>query len=402
MNLSTNVNFANGAITSLTGLASDELYPTNNDPELLQFHTNSITRDNVTNWALLWKFAYECIYHVNACITGLSASITLNASVKNQLLGEVFFLRAFLYFHLINLYGDVPLALTIDYQHNAILPRKPRTAIYDQIITDLLEAQHLLISTYPSPDKLRPNLHTVTALLSRAYLYTQQWPKAVIEASRIIDASTYFLEPNLNDVFIASNRESIWEMVRLQAPAGTPEGFQFLPASTNSVPKFGITTNLINSFELNDQRKANWVKSNTIGLSTYYYPAKYKVRVNPVALENYVVFRLAEQYLIRAEAEAHQNNINEGLSDLNVIRNRAGLPTFSAADSTTLLTGIIKERQVEFFCEWGHRWFDLKRSNLIDIVLTSLKPDWQNTDALLPIFSSELQANPFLIQNPGY
>ena len=116
-----------------------------------------------------------------------------------------------------------------------------------------------------------------------------------------------------------------------------------------------------------------------------------------------MVLRLAEQYLIRAEARAQQNNISGSQSDLNLIRNRAGLVNTAANDKTALLTAIEHERQVELFTEWGHRWLDLKRTNRADAVLGPIKaPNWQPTDMLYPIPQTQIANDPNVHQNPGY
>ena len=148
----------------------------------------------------------------------------------------------------------------------------------------------------------------------------------------------------------------------------------------------------------------NWVKSVTIAGKPYNYPNKYKIRaVSQPAMENIVVFRLAELYLLRAEARAHQNNSIGAIEDINIIRQRAGLPLLPANSSAEeCLTFVEKERRVELFCE-GHRWFDLKRTNRIQEVMLSVKDtNWQSTDQLYPVPLSELQKNPYLDQNPGY
>jgi hypothetical protein len=113
--------------------------------------------------------------------------------------------------------------------------------------------------------------------------------------------------------------------------------------------------------------------------------------------------RLAEQYLIRGEARAHQNNVQGAQEDLNIIRSRAGLGATTANDESSLLAVIETERQVELFAEWGHRWFDLKRTGRADAVLSLEKaPNWQSTDRLYPIPFEEIKINPSLTQNPGY
>ena len=116
-----------------------------------------------------------------------------------------------------------------------------------------------------------------------------------------------------------------------------------------------------------------------------------------------MVLRLAELYLIRAEARTQQNNFSDAESDLNAIRNRAGLPNTTANDRATLLTAIEQERRIELFAEWGHRWLDLKRTNRADTILNTFKaPNWQVTDVLFPIPASQIDINGLLTQNPGY
>jgi hypothetical protein len=167
---------------------------------------------------------------------------------------------------------------------------------------------------------------------------------------------------------------------------------------------FAVTPYLLDAFEPNDLRKTNWLKSNTVSGTTYFYPYKYKVRTAaPPYTEYYMVFRLAELYLIRAEARAQQNNTSGAQDDLNKIRSRAGLQNTTADTQQLLLTAIIHERRIEFMAEWGHRWFDLKRTGMSDAVLGPLKsPTWQSTDTLYPILQYELDTDPFLTQNPGY
>jgi hypothetical protein len=122
-----------------------------------------------------------------------------------------------------------------------------------------------------------------------------------------------------------------------------------------------------------------------------------------------MVLRLAEQYLIRAEAEANQGDSTDAMNDLNKIRNRAGLANYSLLNNGPLLIAILHERQVELFTEWGNRWFDLIRTGAINAVLGS--PGnvcqakggvWVSTSELFPIPQSEILDDPNLHQNPGY
>ena len=91
-----------------------------------------------------------------------------------------------------------------------------------------------------------------------------------------------------------------------------------------------VKPGLYNAFETGDQRKTAWIKTNVVASQNYNYPNKYKVRMNATVTEYYMMLRLAEQYLIRAEARARQNKLPEAISDLNVIRARAGLGPLTA------------------------------------------------------------------------
>src|SRR5690606_29156305 len=123
-----------------------------------------------------------------------------------------------------------------------------------------------------------------------------------------------------------------------------------------------------------------------------------------------MMLRLGEQYLIRAEARAKQGNLASAISDLDAIRDRAGLPLIAdinpAISQNALLDLILHEREVELFSEWGHRWFDLIRAGHADermvIVTPSKGGTWEITDQLLPIPYNEILLNVNLIQNPGY
>jgi hypothetical protein len=119
-----------------------------------------------------------------------------------------------------------------------------------------------------------------------------------------------------------------------------------------------------------------------------------------------MMLRLAEQYLIRAEARGQQNNISGAQADLNVIRNRAGLPNTTAATQSDLLSAILHERQVELFTELGQRLLDLKRTNNVDNVMRVVTPlkggTWNSNWQLYPVPVSDIQKNPALVQNSGY
>ncbi|HYD92200.1 MAG TPA: RagB/SusD family nutrient uptake outer membrane protein, partial [Flavobacterium sp.] len=164
-----------------------------------------------------------------------------------------------------------------------------------------------------------------------------------------------------------------------------------------------LSDTLVNSFEAGDNRRVHWVGEITVGTMKYYFPYKYKARGNVPITEYTIALRLAEQYLIRAEARAKQNNISGANQDLNIIRNRAGLNSLDITDPSELWLAILQERKVELFCESDNRWADLRRMSLADQILGSIKaPNWQPSDKLYPIPITEMNRNPNLSQNPGY
>jgi starch-binding outer membrane protein, SusD/RagB family len=411
------ISFLNGFNTLYCGMSADEMYPTTQDPNDNQFYTNSISSTTNSIIESFWENGYNLIYQANACIEGLQASSSISVSVKNQLVGESKLMRALCYFHLVNLFGPIPLVTTTNYEVNADLPRSLIDSVYAQVIDDLIAAQNLLPVTYPTTGRVRPNQYAATALLAKVYLYLNQWSNAEAQATQLINSTHYSLEPNLNNVFSAGSNEAIWQFQPIVPGYETSEGELFIPGINTVIPSYVISNFLLNAFEPGDQRRYNWLDSNIVNGQNYFYPFKYQLGNNgytPInsytpPQENYMIFRLGEQYLIRAEARAEQGNIAGADSDLNIIRRRAGLLNYPATGQTDLLTAIAHERQVELFCEWGNRWYDLKRTGQVNTIMGSpggvcaAKGGSWNTDwQIYPIPHTEITSNPFLTQNPGY
>lgn len=404
--VASNNTFSNGAITLYTGLFADELVNTasssTNDP----FKTNTLLATNTTILQTFWTAPYRYIYQANAILEGLTASMSLTGAVKQRLTGEMLFIRALQYFYMTNLFGDVPLELTTDYRANSVMPRTGNEKIYDQIVADLVQARILLSGGSNTLSNTRAGKDAATALLARVYLYRGDWADAESMASEVISSGKYTLE-DLDNVFLSTSKETVFQISRQDQ--NTAEGALFIPSSSLVRPAYAITNSLFSAFDPGDNRSTKWIKSNTVNGATYYYPFKYKVRNNASVTESYIVLRLAELYLIRAEARAQLNNLSAAISDVDAIRSRAGLSQALIKDirpdidKDALLSAILKERQMELFAEWGHRWLDLKRTGEADAILESLKaPNWQPTDKLFPIPYSEIQTNPALTQNEGY
>ena len=396
--------FAGGGLNSITllqGLSADELVPVVNTTEIFFFNNVlPITLEVGTTW----NNAYNIIYGANAIVEALANSSQVSQKVSTLLEGEAKFIRAFTHFYLANLFGDVPYISTTDYRENATISRMSSQEVYQHIVKDLLEAKVLLNDDYPSDGRVRPNKGVVTAFLARVYAYMGDWVNAEKQATEVIGNTELYGLTNLNSVFLIESNEAIWQLFPEEGNNNGNEGSTFIVVDA---PRFALLNeDLINAFEIGDARRSNWVGSVTTGSDTYIFPHKYKSFDDDPESEYSMVLRLAEQYLIRAEARAQQNKLSEAVSDLDVIRQRAELPligdTNPAISQSNLLLAIEQERRVELFTEWGHRWFDLKRTGRIDAVLSAVKSDWEATDALLPLPQNELEINQNLSQNPGY
>ena len=368
-----------------------------------EFENNAINAStNSGNENLLWYPGYQVIKNANNAISGLTASQTLTPSVKDQLLGEAKFVRAFAYFHLVNMYGDVPMPLKEDayFTENATLARTPAAQVWAQVITDLKDAQASLPAAYVGTFRSRVNKWAATALLARAYLYTKDYAKAEAEATQVIASGVYSLPAPAN-AFINTSNEIMLQVAN--ATGISAFGANYLAAS-GSIPGYSLYDTIYKSFEAADLRKTNWAGVTTVAAKNYYFVNKYKNRVTNPGNEYNIALRFAELYLIRGEARAQQTNVSGAKADIDVIRARAGLAVLNPLiTQAEILLAIEQERKVELFGEWGHRWFDLKRTNRATAVIGGQKPaTWQATDVLYPIPENQRLANPNLTQNQGY
>lgn len=391
-----------GGVTIYTGLSSDELDYTGTTAAISEFRNNSLTTSNTYVSNDFWQRAYSYIYHINAVIEGIAVSKEMSATARTQLTAEAMFMRAYMYYYLANLFGDVPLVTGTNYATNIQLARTPVTEVFKQITGDLIYARQYLPAQYSGFVRTRPNKYAATALLARVYLQLQRWDEAEAMATEVIASGGYTLVANPDLVFNANSTEAILQLVPVASNFNTTEGSSFIPSSATTRPNYVLTPNLLAAFETGDKRKASWTKTVTVSSQQYTHPFKYKIRSGTTVTEYYMLLRLAEQYLIRAEARAEQGKLTEAKADLNMIRTRAGLANTIAVTKDDILAATEKERRIELLAEWGHRWIDLKRRNRADAVLQPLKSGWQPHDVLYPVPQSQIQLNPLLTQNAGY
>ncbi len=427
----------NGGATMYGGMAADELGLSNGVlfAEEQEINSNKILVNNTVSESVLWMQTYKTIYTANAILDGEAASTatTLTKVKRIELKASSRFFRAFSFFYLTNFFGDIPLPLSSDYRKTIRLKRASRAEVYGQIIADLKEA--IILFSDPEAAAMsntKANKVAAQALLARVYLYMQDWDNAENYANQVIANSAYKLEA-LGHAFDPDSKETVLQFrINPSTNVGViNEMTHFLPLvplsflsvsdqeffldpnnypefETALIPRIAVMEQLVNAFEPDDQRKITWLNYNPspidapyFGRKTYFankYPNSEKDKTN------YVLIRLAELHLIRAEARAMLNKISLAAEDIDLIRNRAGLGKTAAANQQSLLNAIAQERRVELFAEWGHRFFDLKRTGKAILVLSAVpgKQGIRADDLLFPIPPVEILANSNLTQNPGY
>jgi hypothetical protein len=399
-----NGQFASSLLTTLTAIAADDYY-----------YSTASAYDAFKQNALLpstdyldrmWGQPYSLINQCNNVIEGVAAS-SLSPQVKAQLSGEAKFVRAFCYFYLVNTFNKVPLIKDTDVFKNNLLGQSTKQEIYDFITQDLVDAVANLSDTYQGTERVRPNKKAAQALLARVYLYTQKWDLAEATATTVIGDNRYKIPIDLNSVFLKTSEEAIWQLQTVNtstAGVNTWEGFSIVPTTPTGSSLYRVYDATVAKFELTDKRKIDWLRTYVVSGTTYYYPAKYKVRTSTPVTEYNTVLRLAEQYLIRAEARANLNNpakLVQAVEDLNVLRGRANATLLSTSlPKADVLLAVENERHLELLGEWGHRWFDLVRTNRAVPVLSVTKANGFNaSDVLIPIHENILNTNPNLKPN---
>ena len=399
------IGFASGATQSvgfLCGLSADEFELYTQQSTYGEFYNLALTADNSFVKSGLWDNIYASIYKSNAILEGLRDNPDINIEEREPLEGEAYFVRAFCYFYLTNLFGDVPMVTTTDYPTNQLLERSKASDIYTLMVEDLKKAVEFLPETYEryNNERIRPNRYAAMGLLARVYLYGGQWAEAEAMAGEVISQADLYSLPSVEDVFLKNSRETLWQLMPVVGGKNTNEGNLLI---LTSKPSFvAMNKELEAAFEATDLRREHWIGHYTDDSGVYTFSYKYKVKNAEVLSEYSMVLRLAEQYLIRAEARIQQGKLALGLEDLNQVRSRAAASLLPLTDKESLMEAVYRERRLELFNEWGHRWLDLKRSGGSKEVLEGYDKVWEPMDALYPIPLQEITTNPNLTQNDGY
>lgn len=347
-----------------------------------------------------WKFAYEAIARANNVIANVPG-VQMDEGLKNRIIGEAKFIRAYTYFNLVNVFGKVPLKLVPQLSQATIhVPLSEVPAIYQQIEKDLNEAAAVLPDSYGSSDAGRVTRGAALGLLGKVSLYQNKWQEAVNYFHQLENIGVYGLLDNYADNFkvaFKNSKEAVFEIQHLtgQNPfMGNALNQWFAPAAEGGYYFNTPTQSLVGAFEISNTGIADprldasigrdgqpWLNGEIFNASwspTGFLTKKHQQPLSevPSSLKgdgdlNYTYMRYADVLLMKAEAFNELNNADSALANLNKVRQRArnsingNAPTDLLADVTTsnkdqLRTAIQKERRTELAQEF-HRYFDLMR-----------------------------------------
>lgn len=371
----------------------------------------------------LWTQAYSTIRRANGILVNIDKLPA--GTAKDNAKGEALAVRALAHFDIVRLYGKgfaqasatdlgVPFVTSID---ASLKPtRETVKSNYQKIEADLLDATKLVGS---GNGIYRFNKASTFALLSRLYLYTEQWQKCIDAATESlkINSSPGSLV-NFAGVWRDANNDGVLLKLQIVDKDGVSPGVEYSQSSASGVrSEYVIDFDFLQLYKSNDVRKNAYVGSSTFGGFKYNNVIKYFGRATGNAnVVDPKVLRVAEVLLNRAEASAQLNKDVDALKDLNALR-AARYTGFVAADNQETGAALKKEidlqRRLELAFE-GHRFFDLKRKGLP--VSRSGKGDRFDGTGLtygfktleatdfkfqLPIPTNEIRSNPNVVQNPG-
>jgi len=391
-----------------------------------------------------WAADYQGIYRANLVLKNVPA-IVMDETLKARILGEAKFIRAWFYYNLVTIFGDVPLITSPLAPSEYNMPRTEKANVWAQIETDLKDAAGVLPlrSQYGIADIGRITKGTAEALLAKTYLWQSKWSDAQMMTNEIINSGEYFLVADYATIFTLAGEdgpESVFEIQYMPASNGdwgrAQEG-TFTNVFQRARGQFGgfgfniPTQNFVAEFEAGDPRLAATVfrvgdqmgdrgvfTKEATGSPYDFHPKKYFISQSEEAPtgdknvngpSNDRVIRYSDVLLMHAEASYRLGDETSARQAVNQVRARARgtaavLPNVGAGvTGDALLQAIYHERRVELGME-GHRFFDLVRTGRAGAVMRALGYSYvDGIHELFPIPLTQIQAtNNALIQNPGY
>jgi starch-binding outer membrane protein, SusD/RagB family len=379
-----------------------------------------------------WSEPYKLIANANIVIEKVPSIPALDKNFTEEeskkVVAEALFLRSLAYFYLVRTFKDVPLVLQAPTSDavNFLLPKASADSILNQIEKDLAIAENDIPVSYPRALDMRGRVTkgAVNSLQTDVFLWRAKYAEAAASSKKVVDNTTdYQLVPSDEwfNIFARKNTaESIFEL-------------QY----DYQLQELGRMKGISDAYILNNTLYEVFTQENDLvrGLNATYWENngrkfwKYAgltrdQQARALDDANFIIYRLADVMLLRAEALAHLGEAekNEAAALINTVRKRAGLDSLDFINETTpvdvFVQIILKERAMELAME-GKRWFDLVRNAtnendpeiLLSRVVTSrsvanraqVRSRLVDTRAwYLPITRTELALNPNLVQNPYY
>ncbi len=357
--------------------------------------------------AALWGAIYNTVYIANFILERLPEVEGVPTAQRNQVMGTAHFLRGYAYFIALYSFGGVPEVTTTDIETNRNIPRATESEILTLIEDDYNEA----LNTVPAQAVNAGYVgeFAVSAALARFHLYQGNWAQAQEFATDVIDSEEYELELDFSSIVEEDfTNEAILEVgYTLADDPGTSGNFglnNLFVGRREIIPSNEVVVALATSESGDRFSSMKFDLANLSGNDNGWSVAKYGTA--DADNNNVVVFRLAEMYLIRAEARTQLENVtglNSAQTDINTLRTRANAPSIGSVSKSQMLRLIEEERRYELAFE-GHRWYDLVRTGRAQEVMSAFSVNWRSDFELWPIPQREIQNNPALVgnQNPGY
>lgn len=434
-----------GIYTFSTDVQSDMLNATldfgnrNGSPHRWDFTSDDYTLRDV------WAGYYSGITNTNIVIDGYeNIKLTLPADIAelDRYKGDAHLARAFYYHQLVQLYAkpyepataatDLGVPLVLKYDVNATPARATVKAVYDQILVDLAQAKTLLASVAGAQGSTRFTKDVVTALEARVKLNMQDWAGAKTAADALISSGTYPLitsQSAFNAYWQTDTKTESILQLQTTAPselANTNNIYLGLAANGKYTPDFVPSQWVVDMYEPTDIRKAAYFAQLPVRVQGVDYPNTWlvtKFQGNPAlftgTLTNYEqapkVFRIAEMYLISAEAGAHLNSA-DAIVKLNALRAARGASILATTLTGTPLMNAIKDERTRELAFEGFRLLDLKRwhqgvtrhdpqnTAMLNVgpLYTSLTKPADDPKFVWGIPANDYTINRNIVQNPGW
>jgi starch-binding outer membrane protein, SusD/RagB family len=366
--------------------------------QYLQLDQNAIPTDNAIT-VPAYQGIYKAINSANAVIAtvGTIADPLLTGTEKNKILGEAYFIRALGYFDLARGWGGVQLQLkpTSDLSTLKGVKRSTLSATYDQVLADLVQAETLLPEDATTRNRAQKS--AVRALRARLHLYREQWVDAESYATQVIANTPKYSLVKPYKIFFTSPFLSAESVFELSFSSNDKNSFWNLWYPSTVGGQFTLKPSNPVVAKLNDAKIGGTRNTLIAGTGATVYGVLYNT-ISSSTDPSYVI-RIAELYLIRAEARAKKAtpDLPGAISDLNLVRARADVPAFTGATQAEVIQAIEDENSLEFAFE-SHRWFDLVRTKRVGDILGVTNTNFW----LFPLPYSDILSDPDVTQNPGY